>query len=497
MNAITLFRLLRKNNNLGFRRSPAYEQSLAAKILLGIGAGIFVIYLLVYGTMFGALASDEQEPAFLIAIMPILLLVDFGIRFMVQQIPAVLMKPYMLLPIPRRSVIDTFLVSSLLSIYNWLWLFFFIPYIIIVTAGGCEGWLSCSLLLSGILLLMVNSQFYLMMRTLIGRNLLWWLLPLAVFGSYFSPLLIDTKGEAFESMLDSMVEWGSTLWLPLCCLALLSLIFQLNRMMQHAYVYEEIARQEKSQPTNIKHISQYAFLNRFGETGEYLKLELKSIIRNKAIRARVLMSLSLIVVFSALVAYTDIYNGVLMLNFFCCYCFSLYGITALVKVMGAEGNYIDLLLVHRENILALLRAKYYFHCAILLVPFLIMLPAVMEGKFSMLMMFAYLLFSSGPLYFVLFQLAVTNQQTLPLDQKVTGKAQLENGRQLIVELVGMSLPIVLALVLIAFFSEEIAYGSLIAVGAFFTVLHPLWLRNVYNRMMKRKYENLDGFHASR
>jgi dipeptide/tripeptide permease len=154
-------------------------------------------------------------------------------------------------------------------------------------------------------------------------------------------------------------------------------------------------------------------------------------------------------------------------------------------------------MVHRENILTLLRAKYYFHCAVLIVPLLVMLPAVIEGKFSILMMLSYMLLSSGLLYFILFQLAVSNKQTLPLDQKLTGKAQVENGHQLIFELVGMTLPLILVMLLLLVFEEETCYVILLAIGIALTALHPLWLRHVYVRMMKRKYKNLEGFHSSR
>ena len=187
----------------------------------------------------------------------------------------------------------------------------------------------------------------------------------------------------------------------------------------------------------------------------------------------------------------------MMANFWCFYCFALYGITSLVKVMGPEGNYIDLLMVHRENILSLLHAKYYFHCAILLLPCLLMIPAIIEGKFPVLMVLAYLLLSSGLLYFIMFQLVVTNKQTMPLDQKLTGKGNIESGPQLILELVAMFLPIVLVSVLIFVFNEQTAYVVLAIIGLLLTLAHPWWLRNIYHRMMKRRYENLEGFHASR
>jgi hypothetical protein len=220
-------------------------------------------------------------------------------------------------------------------------------------------------------------------------------------------------------------------------------------------------------------------------------------MRNKAIRSRVIMSLTLITVFSLLISYTSIYDGRMMLNFWCFYCFGLYGMTTLVKVMGPEGNYIDLLMTNKENTLMLLKAKYYFHVAILFVPLLLMLPAVIAGKFSPLMMLAYLLLSSGLLYFTLFQLAVYNKQTLPLNEKITGKNNVENGIQLIIQLVAMITPLVLVSVLILLVNEDFAYIVLSIVGLIFTLTHPIWLRHIYVRMMKRKYENLEGFRASR
>ena len=497
MNRFQLFRLLRRNNQTGYRRSPAFEQSMVAKVLMVIGGGMFVIYLIMYGTMFGYFAAEEQEPGFLMGIMPLMLVVDFGIRFMVQQTPAMLVKPYLLLPLSRNVIIENFLISSLVSTYNILWLAFYLPYTMIVFVSGCNLGMSVLLLLSGMLMIMVNSQFYLIVRTLVGRNVFWWVLPVMVYGWYWSLLLVDENGKVFEACANGMVAFGSTLWLFPVCMLLLAILFFANRSMQFTFAYEELARQDKGEATKVHRISQFAFFENFGHMGEYLKLELKSILRCKAIRSRVISSLVLIVVLSLIITYTDIYDGLMMLNFWCYYCFALYAVTSLVKIMGPEGNYIDFLMVHRENILMLLRAKYYFHCAILIVPLVVMIPAVITGKFSMLMLLAYMLLSSGLLYFILFQLAVYNKQTLPLEQKLTGKGNVENGLQLILEFVGLLFPIAMMSVLLLLFDEQTAYVIVIVIGAVFTILHPLWLRNVYQRMMRRKYENLSGFHATR
>jgi hypothetical protein len=165
--------------------------------------------------------------------------------------------------------------------------------------------------------------------------------------------------------------------------------------------------------------------------------------------------------------------------------------------MGPEGNYIDLLMVHKENIYTLLRAKYYFYCAILILPLLLLIPTVVSGRYSILMILAYLFITSGPEYCILFQLAVYNKQSLPLNEKITAKGNFENTLQLIIELVVFFVPVILALTFTSIFGNVIGYTILIIIGLFFTLTHTFWLKHIYHRMMTRRYENLEGFHTTR
>ena len=98
---------------------------------------------------------------------------------------------------------------------------------------------------------------------------------------------------------------------------------------------------------------------------------------------------------------------------------------------------------------------------------------------------------------MLFQMAVYNKTTLPLNDKITGKNQMENKWQAIVSLVGFFAPVAFVMLLQTIFSDEIAYLVLIVIGLAFTIAEPYWMRNIYRRMMLRRYDNLEGFHATR
>ena len=490
MNRLQLFKLLRANNKLSYRRSPAFEQSQWAKLLMYIGGGIFAIYLIIYGAIIGFAA--EGEAGSIIAFMILILPIDFLLRFIFQTTPAMMVKPYILMPISRFTAIECFLASSHVSGYNLLWLAMFIPYAIVAIAGGAGFFSVLYVLLVSELLIILNSQVYLFFRTLVNRSVLWMLPALLLYAAPFLPLLIDKKWLNRE--LDLLQEIGAAWWMLPLVLALIAGMFFVNRHFQFKYVYEEISKKKESE---LKRVSTFSFFNRFGIVGEYLKLELKSNLRNKVMRQRTIMSLSLVIVFSLLIAYTDVYDNPMMTNFWCLYCFAIYSVTSLIKIMGQEGNYIDLLMTRRESILSLLKAKFWFYAAVLVVPFVIMLPAVFTGKFTLLMLFAYMLLTGGFIHFVIFQLAVYNKQTLPLQQKVTGKGNIENGMQIVIELVALLGPGIIVGVGYLLVGMTYTYLFMCALGLAFILTYPLWLRNIYNRMMQRRYDNLDGFHSTR
>lgn len=491
MNQIQLYKLLRKNTNLSYRRSPAFEQNKWAKAMIYLGGAMFAIYLIMYGAIIGSVAKGEA--GIMIALAIVYLAIDYLLRFIFQSTPGMMVKPYILQPISRYTAIECFLLAEHVSGYNLLWLAMFIPYSIINLIAGA-GWMTLVELITGELLIILNSQIYLFFRTLINRNVLWFPVSLVVYALPYTPLLVNFKSSTFASMLETYQTIGvSWYFLPALILVIVGLFF-VNRWFQFRFVYEEISKKKEHA---LKHVSEFKFLEHFGLVGEYMKIEMKSNMRNKTMRSRCIMSLALIVVFSALIAYTNLYDGELMLNFWCLYCFAIYGMTALIKIMGQEGNYIDLLMMHRENIIALLKAKFWFYSLVLVIPFVIMLPAVFAGKFSILMLCAYMLLTAGFLHFIIFQLAVYNKQTIPLQLKMTAKGNFENGMQLFIELTALLGPILITGLGYLLVGLTYTYIFMCVVGLAFILLHPLWIRSIYNRMMTRRYENLEGFHSTR
>ncbi len=496
MNKLQLFFLLRKNSKLSAKRHPMFEANQYGKLLGYLFASFFAIYFIGIGTFLGWAAAKEDVPEMIFFVMAFLLIFDFGGRFATQQTPLMLVKPYLLTPISKYAAIDCFLISQVLDWGNLVWMTLFLPYAFIVWCGGMTFWTTIGILFLLHLMILVNSQWYLLVRTLVNQSLLWWILPVLFYGMIFGPVFLsDSIADPYFNFLGDIVEhYALSWWTFLLMVALFAILFIVNRHLQMTLIYKEVSKQEN---TKMKHVTQFNALNRFGQVGEYLKLEIKSTMRNKSIRTRFIQGICFITFFSLAIAFSELYQGDFARNFLCLYAFIFFGAVNLTKVMCPEGNYIDLLMVHEENILTLLRAKYYYYCAILLLPLLLQLVPVIMGQFSILMLIGYLFTATGPIYCMLFQLAVYNKDTLPLNEKITGKNQIENKWQAILSGVAMFLPVFFVMIIEAVFDANTAYIVLIITGLLITVTHPFWLRNIYRRMMVRRYQNLEGFHTTR
>ncbi|MBQ2497296.1 MAG: hypothetical protein II509_01410 [Prevotella sp.] len=504
MKRLEIIRELRRHRKLAEKRAIDYERNKTAKYVLMFLGGFVIVYLIFFAVIFSLVANEstsETAIELMMGISPYILLVDFLFRFVAQQTPSQIVKPYVLLPIPKSTCIDTFVGTSLFTWGNAIWFAMLIPYAIMSVLFVEGFWPTVGFLLCFYLLILANSQWYSIVRTLINNSLVYWLVPIVVYAIVALPVLLKGGSEkGFENFFDLYAGIGTKISdgsaLPyLGALALLVVLVAINRRLQMANVMREISKTEQ---TKLHSVSQFAYFDRFGEVGQYLKLEIKSILRNKNPRKGFVMATAIVLMFSLIIALTDVYDGQFMTNFWCVYNFVIYGSMQLTRVMCNEGNYIDCLMVRRENILKLLRAKYIFNTAILVLPFVLMLPTVFAGKWSILMLVAYAVFTAGFQYFILFQMAVYNKQTVPLNTKFISKSGMENNYyQVVVQMLAFFLPIVLISVLQLFLSDTVAYLIILLIGVVFVVTQPLWMRNIYNRMMQRKYVLMEGFRSSR
>ena len=495
---MNLYKIIKQNQKLAEKRNPAFDTNRFAKFLMYFMIVYWAALFLFLGVMLPFMLEDivpNMEPYHIMnqGILYIMA-ADFLMRFIGQPSVSQEIKPYLLMPVKRKKLISLLLLRSGLDKYNFLWFFVYVPFAFL-TVIRFYGFGGMSLYLLGMWLIFVfNNYWYLICKLLLGEKTIWLLLPVCVFGALgAAEFLIDGLPiSRFTMDLGEGFIEGNPLSF-LFVLACIGVMFFINLKLQQRMIYNEISKKED---TKIKRVSEYKFLDKYGEVGEYLRLEIKLITRNKTVKSQFRMGLIVMFAFSFLLAFTDVYDGS-MSRFICLYNYAVLPIMTLGQVMSFEGNYIDGLMSRKESIFNLLRAKYYLTNLIILVPFFIMMFPIAKGKITLLMAIAYLVFTMGFVFFILLQLAVYNTRTLPLNANLMKGNKGGNWIQSVVMSLCFFIPLMFDSILLAIFSQEVANIIFIVIGGGFILTHNLWIKNIYKRFMKRRYKNMEEFRASR
>lgn len=497
MNYFQIFREIYRHRRLSEKRSAAWEQNKAARYVIWVVSAVIILYLLFLALMFALIVNEDRHLTGIrmtFLLLPFCLALDFLVRF-TQQTPSQLIKPYLLLPIPRLMCIDCFLVSMLMNPANLIWMALFLPLNLMTILPVNGLWVALGMAVVVWIYVLLNSQWYLLVRSLITKNYLWWILPAVVYAAISIPMWLGPKA-GIRQFYKFYTEALPSVWGIVGVFLLLALLYAVNRQLQWRLTWNETAEDEDN--SRVTQRLQLGVLDRYGQTGQFLRLEVQSILRCKNIRKTVISACIIVGLLALCVSFTDIYDSPIMKSYWCVYNYALIGAMILVKVMCYEGNYIDCLMVHRDDIYHLLQAKYILYSLLLLLPFVLQTPMVFQGKVSFLMLLSYMIFTAGVVHFIFFQMAVYNKQTIPLNTKFVGKGSMEtNYLQIVVELLVFFVPVIVIQVLRIFFNDTVVNTILLVLGLAFIATEPLWMRNIYQRMMSRRYVNMDALRSSR
>lgn len=476
-----------------------FEKNRAMKIFGYFFIAFWAFYLMVIGvSMFYAFDGSALESFdWIDGGMIFFLTIDFFTRFGMQETPAQNIKQYKLLNIPTNFLLNTFLLRMGLQAYNFFWAFFFVPFGVLAIPHfyGISGLFG--FLMGWWLMFVVNSYWYLFWRTLMNRNMLTVIIPVLLYAAviYFGIFYDEHNQWLFQSTLQLIryfIEWKAVAFLIFFALAIP--LFVINHHLQKAAIYVEISKTEQVKKVKTNNMT---YLDKFGAIGEYLKLEIKSTMRNMVVRKSFITGCVMMLLLCSIFSFTDVYDSMpFMRVFICVYCFACLGVMTLTTIMCAEGNYIDGLMVRKETVLQLLKAKYYFHCTMLVIPMLFSLMPIIQGKITFEMALGCLLFVSGGVFPFLFQLAAYNDSAIHLNDKLT-QAGRDTKVQMLMSFAALFVPMFIMYALVELLGDEIGSICMVIIGAIGTALHPLWLRNIYNRFMKKRHKIMDGFRNSR
>ena len=490
---------LHKHFCLSGRRNKIWQANNVAKYFYYVLAVFLCAYFVWIGCELADLTIEDNLGGyrFIYALIPVFLFIDYLFRYTTDHRLLMHIRPYLLLPLPKHSYTDYLILRQLIVFKNVNLLFICIPFGIktLIPELGASAMIGYT---AGLyLLLLINGQFFQFTQVLTARGLWYWLVPIL---TYLFIAIIPIFFPSPQSYLQRWAEIGNAMirgevWIYTVMILLLIGMILLNRnILEHRILQEQYTAAPAKHDKNSIDLT---IFDRFNQIGEYLKIEVWGILRNKRLRLIFFFNTFGIFIFSLITAF-DPESDMVKINGFVYYSFIIYGLSSLSRIMCYEGNYYECLLMQRNSIQNLLLAKYYFYTALLLIPLLVFLPVALIGKISFWTILSYALFAAGVAYRILFQMAVYNKVTFSMQATHTGKNANTNYIQLIVTIITIISPFPITALGTWWLNQPILTNTTLSLlGIIFITTHRRWISSISRKMKDNQYEQLEGFQKSR
>ena len=267
-----------------FTRSASFGANLAIKILIGFFAVYFTLVFLALGIgAFYILKKSNLDPIVTINKFMIYYLVfDLIIRLLLQKIPVMNIRPLLVFPIKKPTIVHFSLGKTALSFFNLVHAFFFLPFSIVLIYEGYDV-LSVILWHIAMVSLIYINNFVNIVLSNKDNLFIVFLGITAVFGGLHYYEFFDITNYT-ATFFDALFN---TYWAFLIPMMVLIGLYRYTFDYFKNDLYLDAGLSTKH---DIAKTEDLTWLNQFGTIGTFLKNDIKLIKRNKRSKTTVLMS---------------------------------------------------------------------------------------------------------------------------------------------------------------------------------------------------------------
>jgi hypothetical protein len=279
-----------------FLRSASFGSNLALKIVMGLAALYFIACFAIIGIgVFFILKEEGMEPLETInRFMIYYLVADLVIRYFLQKMPVMNIRPLLTLNIKKGTIVHFSLGKTALSFFNWTHAFFFLPFTIVLLIKGygyqAVLWHLAMFSLfyfNNFINVLINNKdvvFYSALAILVGLGLT----------QYYNFFDITTYTQPF---FQGMYSTNYLFLLPILLLAV-AYYFSFQYFKNRLNLDEGLAKKSE-----VAQTENYTWLEQFGTLGTFLKNDIRLLRRNK--RSKTTLIMSVMFIFYGLLFFTN------------------------------------------------------------------------------------------------------------------------------------------------------------------------------------------------
>lgn len=476
-----------------FIRSASFGKSLAIKIVMGFFALYFILVFLALG--FGLYpilqkTFPDQDPFIVVnGFIFFWFLGDLLLRFFLQKLPVMSVKPLLTIPIKRSSIVHFVLGKSAVSFFNFLPLFAIIPFSIILITKDYQLATVMTWAAAMILLTLINNFLNFIIESFSAETELSFL-PIIIFAgtlfglNYFN--IINISGALSTAMLAIVNN-------PLLLLILIVILIGLY-LFNHKILIKKLYL-DNSLKTKIKEVttSDLGWTKRFGDSAPFMQLDLKLIWRNKRPRSAVFM-----LVFGLLYGLffypQPIYRDMpIMYGFIGVFVTGIFLINFGQFIPAWDSGYYKMLMSQNIKYEQYLKSKYTLMVLSVIIMFVLSIPYVYFGWKILVAHFAAAVYNIGVNSYVIMLGGSFNRKKIDLNQRAAFNFQGTGAVQWLIGIPLLLLPLAIFGLLSHFVSFYAGISALILLGVIGIIFHQKIIRFITNKYLDSKYEMIKAF----
>lgn len=268
-----------------FFRASSFTGNVVMKVFMIFAAIYFSIIFLSLGAFSYGIIKDEmgQDPLVVVSkYMIYYMLGDLMVRLFLQKIPVINIRPLLTLPIKRSMIVNFAIGKTMLSFFNLMHAFFFVPFSIVLIMEGYDPLHVVFWHLGMMALIYCNNFLNILLNNKDGLFIAF-IVILILFGSLQYYEIFDI------TLITSVFYHGifTTSYMFIVAFLLLAILWYVDYKYFYRHLYLDTGLKGKHE---IAKTEEYTWLNQFGTLGTFLKNDIKLIKRNKRSKTTLFMS---------------------------------------------------------------------------------------------------------------------------------------------------------------------------------------------------------------
>jgi len=470
-------------------RSAHWQKGIAIKVIMVFFALYFIVSFLAIGVGGYYLLKKEfpdQDPLQMVnAYLLYAFLGDLVVRYLMQKLPVMNIKPFLILPIKKSKLVHYVLGKSSFSAFNIFGLFFYVPFSIVLinegyTTSGVLGWLFF------IILITQANNF---LNFLINKNkkafaIIASLLALCIGLQKFDVFDVTVYGgQLFDAIYASPIY-------ALLGVLLVVVLYNLNYKQLRNQLYLDEAVSQKVVEAKSADLS---FANRLGDVAPFIKNDMRLIWRNK--RTKTVFLMSFLFLFYGLIFFTqETYQKMpAMLMFASLFVTGGFTFNYGQFIPAWDSAHYKMLMSQGFRYRKFLESKWILMVVMTSILYFLSIPYLYFGLDIFLMITCGAIFNIGFNSLFLLFAGSFNRKRIDLNRSGFGNTQGTSATQFIVIIPLMLFPMLVFWLLNKFVGGNSGYIAVAAIGVLCLLLKNYTMKFKEKKYIKDKYVMINAF----